>query len=286
MTDSIEQKLRTTAKELLEKGEVKVVIGWGAGRFPNQVKPLMITSPDDADKLVWNEYCLINLPNYLLDYRYGDDKIAICVHGCGSRAVNRLLKDKQITRERLYLIGLPCPGMKDRLTNAPAERCATCRHHNPVVSDMMLGEPVAEKDNVERFAGLAELEAMTQDQKYEFWAKEFDKCIRCYACRNVCPACNCVECFADQYRVGWQGKQKNRAENQIYGLTRAYHISDRCIECGECERACPMNLPLMKLNRALVKELNNLFGKYEAGLDDHTDTPLGTYNKNDLEEFM
>ena len=150
----------------------------------------------------------------------------------------------------------------------------------------MLGDPVPEQEPEGRFAEVEKIEAMSADERYQYWAEAYDKCIRCYACRNVCPACNCRECFVDQYRVGWQGKQNNRAENQIYGLTRAYHIGDRCIECGECERVCPVDLPLMALNRKLIKDEIELFGDYEAGMDTETKPPMGTYQVDDHEEYM
>jgi formate dehydrogenase subunit beta len=251
-------KMRETAKKLFEKGEVVYVIGWEKGRFPYQSPPAFITSAEDCDRLIWDEFCLAGTAKYLLDDKYPEGKIGLFVRGCDSRAVNRLLQDNQIKRENVYLIGIPCAGMKDPDTGETAKKCRECTHPNPVVFDELIGEKVPESDKPERFDAVNELEKKSPDEKYEYWAKQFDKCIRCYACRNACPACNCRECYVDQYRVGWQGKQNNRAENQVFGLTRAFHISDRCIECGECERVCPMGLPLMELNRKLIKDLNEL----------------------------
>ncbi|ATW25109.1 4Fe-4S dicluster domain-containing protein [Candidatus Formimonas warabiya] len=282
----ITAKMRETAKDLLEKGEVHYVIGWEKGRFPHQSPPAFVTSAGDVERLVWDEYCLAGTAKYLLDDKFPDGKIGLFVRGCDARAVNRLLQDGQIKRENIYLIGIPCRGMKDPDTGETAKKCLECTHPNPVVFDVMIGEKVAEKDKPERFHAVTELEKKSADEKYEYWAKQYDKCIRCYACRNVCPACNCKECFVDQYRVGWQGKQNNRAENQFFGLTRAMHIADRCIECGECERACPMNLPLMELNRKLIKDINELFGPYEAAVDPEEKPPLGYYKEDDPEKFM
>ena len=31
------------------------------------------------------------------------------------------------------------------------------------------------------------LEAMTPEERYAFWRGELSRCIRCNACRNVCP---------------------------------------------------------------------------------------------------
>ena len=119
-----------------------------------------------------------------------------------------------------------------------------------------------------------------------FWRGHIERCIRCYACRNACPACNCTECYADQYRVGWQGKQIDKAENQVYGLTRAFHVGDRCIECGECERVCPMGLPIMSQTRKILKDINDLWGSYECGLPTSRPHILGEFDLSDRDDFM
>ncbi|MDW7675572.1 MAG: 4Fe-4S dicluster domain-containing protein, partial [Bacillota bacterium] len=192
-------------------------------------------------------------------------------------------------------IGIPCSGMKNpagvvEKTDAaslPLEiKCTECVNPNPVIYDELIGELVTVTDKPERFNSVEELEQMSPDEKYEYWAKQYEKCIRCYACRNTCPACNCKECYVDQYRVGWQNKAVDVAENQMFHITRAIHVAGRCIECGECERLCPMNIPIMKMNRKLIKDINELFGDYAAGVDLEAKPPLGQFNTNDPEEFM
>lgn len=280
----IQTALRGRVKELLETGGVKYFIGWGETRFPGKTAPKFVFRPEEAESLVFNENCLNALAQYILDDRYPEGKIGLCVRGCDSRAVNRILADKQAQRENLYLIGIPCPGMVEN--GNPAEKCALCAHRNPVVFDEMIGQSVPEPQIADRFAEVAEMERLSPEEKRAYWGNVYDKCIRCYACRNVCPACNCVECYADQYRTGWQGKANNREENRIFGLTRAFHVSDRCVECGECQRVCPMGLPLMKLNRKLVKDTRDLFGTAESGLEAESKHALGTFLKEDVEEFM
>ncbi len=285
----MENQLHQIAKHLLETGEVKYIIGWEKGRFEHSRHPAFINNPEDATKLVWDKYCLNTLAKYLMDDKYPEVKIGICVRGCDSRAVNRLIMDKQILRENLYLIGMPCDGKLEKNADGEfveAKKCTQCEYRNPVDYDVLIGDLVVETPKAERFLEVEEIERLSADERYAYFEKMYEKCIRCYACRNVCPACNCRECFVDQHKEGWQGKQNNCAQNQVYGITRAFHVGDRCIECGECERVCPMGLPLMALNRKMVKDINDLFGEHTAGMDTKTEAPLGVYDLGDPEEYM
>lgn len=274
----VQSLLRERARALLEGGEVEYIIGWEKTRAADKTRVAFIRRPEDAERLVWNEHCISSTAKFLLDARWTSCKIGICARGCDTRAINRLIADKQFPRERLYILGLPCEGKDNRI-------CSRCAHPNPLVYDELLGEPVKEPENVSRFAEVERMEALPIEKRREIWENEFTKCIRCYACRNACPACNCRECYADQYRTGWQGKQMNANENRFYGLTRAYHVGDRCIECGECERVCPMNLPIMLQTQKMLRECERLFGSYECGLDAEQINALGAYDLGDADSF-
>jgi hypothetical protein len=47
-----------------------------------------------------------------------------------------------------------------------------------------------------------------------------------------------------------------------------------------------MDIPIMLLNKKLIKDINLLFGDYDAGIDVNEKLPLGHFDKNDPEEFM
>lgn len=282
---SMTEDIRKRAAELLESGEVATVIGWGCGRFENQRRPLVAKRAEDAQNLVFDEYCAHMVAKRVLEHT-ADGRVALFARGCESRAVNRFIADHQLKREQVYIIGVPCPGMRDWVTGEPLKKCGECQHRNPVVYDELLGSPVEEPAPY-RFGEVDEIEAMDRADRRAFYDALYTSCIRCYACRNACPCCTCKECFVEQERVGWQGKQFNTNEARYYGMIRAFHTGDRCIECGECERACPMGLPLMRLMHKQVRDIDKLFGPYEGGgLTDAGPDPLRTFKTDDIEEFM
>ena len=293
--DQVQNEMRAMAKELLESGEATMVIGWEKGALPYQSTPVMIRSAEDVDKLIWDAYCQQNLSTYLIDYIYTDEKVAIFAKGCDTRAYNRLIQDNRIKAEKCIVIGVPCPGMKNAREAARlpenaevpmANACKECRYPNPVVFDKRVGTDVTVWCTERDFSDVEAIEAMPADDKYAFWQSQYTKCIRCYACRNICPACNCTSCIFDQSASGWCSKDINASENQFYGVTRAFHVAGRCIECGQCEMVCPSEVPIMLMNKKFIKDIDSLFGAHEAGLDTNTPAPLSHFSVSDPEEFM
>ncbi len=291
----IQSEMRAVAKKLLESGEATVVIGWEKGTMPYNSTPVMIRSAAEVDKLIWDEYCQQNLSTYLIDFIYTEDKVAIFAKGCDTRAYNRLIQDKRITADKCIIIGVPCSGMKNAKAAARlpegaevpmANACKECRYPNPVVFDRKIGQDVTPWCTEKNFADVEAIEAMGQDEKAAFWQSQYSKCIRCYACRNICPACNCTNCIFDQSASGWQSKDINASENEFYGVTRAFHVAGRCIECGQCEMVCPSDIPIMLMNKKFIKDIDTLFGAYEAGIETEGPTPLSHYEVSDPEEFM
>jgi ferredoxin len=233
---------------------------------------------DDVDRLVWNQGCTHNLVTYLHDkkkpiQRGGEPpRVAVVVKPCDSRGLNVLLAENQIERERIYVIGVTCEGVVDgagfRAASDNAElqsRCLRCAERVPVVYDLLIGEP-PQVDIKDDFADVAELESMTPAERVAFWLKHYDRCIRCYACRQVCPGCYCSVCMFERDDSLWVGIATNIKEKEAFHLGRAYHLAARCIECNECERVCPMELPLSLLNRKLSKDVHELFG-FRAGME-------------------
>jgi ferredoxin len=273
----LQEQIRNTARELLANNQVECVIGYEMGSR-GQVRPAFIYEAEEAERLVWNQGCTHNLVSFLHDkkkpVRRGEapPRVAITVKPCDSRGLNVLLAEAQIERERVYVIGLACEGILAGAGFAPKgpdgqlqDRCARCDERVPVVYDVLIGQPPDVQVN-DDFADVTALEAMTPEERVAFWLKQYDRCIRCYACRQVCPGCYCDVCMFERDDSLWVGIATEIKEKEAFHLGRAYHLAGRCIECNECERVCPMELPLSLLNRKLAKDVRELFG-YRAGLE-------------------
>jgi len=267
-------QLRETAARLLSDGAVKVVIGYGARG------PVFITSPEDAARLVWNETCFANLTTYLKRQEVRAlGKPAIVVKGCDERALVVLEKESQVDRAEVYTIGMGCAGMGQ-------PKCAACDTHQPRLANQTIasdGAPAAAP--VDRYLELDLLLARSPEERLSFWTAEFDRCLKCYACRQVCPMCYCERCLADKNRPQAIDTSPHRQGNFAWHLSRAIHLAGRCVGCDECTRACPAAIDLRLLNLSLARAAETKFG-YRAGMDPAAEPLVGAYSLTDKEEFI
>ncbi len=272
----IGKEIQHKARELLEAGQADCVIGYEASPRGG-ARPAFVYEPDDADRLIWNAACVHNLVTFLHDKKHSPKRgvepprVGIVVKPCDSRAINVLLAEQQIERERLYVIGVACEGMENGAGELPA-RCARCGDRTPVVYDVLLGEPPEVAPTEEDYADLACIEDLPPAERLAFWLREFDRCIRCYACRQVCPGCYCTTCMFERDDGLWVDMGIELPQKHVFHLGRALHLAGRCVECDECERVCPMGLPLSLLNRRLAREVQALYD-HRAGREE-TLTPL------------
>jgi formate dehydrogenase subunit beta len=265
---TIAADIQSQARDLLESGRVAVVIGYEVDPR-GRIRPTFVRTPQDAERLVWNEHCSHNLTVYLREHLRPDrddtlPRAAIVAKPCDSRTINVLLGENAFERSQLHVIGVACDGMRDG--ESLQARCHHCEERLPVVADTLLGEP-PEVEELSDPVGeeLARLEALPPSERLAFWLDQFDRCIRCYACRQACPLCSCPTCLYERDDSLWVGMGAGLDEKRTFHLGRAYHLAGRCVGCNECERVCPMNIPISLLNRKLAKEVEVAFG-YRAGL--------------------
>lgn len=289
--------IRSEAQRLLESGEVTAVVGYLPGRRAGTALPAVVTDPQKAQELIFSPACQNNLALYLTKAKKDiqrSGRVAIVVKGCDLRALAGLMGENQLKREELHIIGIPCAGVyganADRSLplseGSIARKCRECTVHLPEGADTIAGElpKLPELAHLEA-EELARLEAMTPQERWAFWKEQFSRCIKCLACRQVCPFCFCELCLCDRNRPQALETTPRPAGNMAWHIVRAMHLAGRCAGCAECERVCPMDIPLNLLNRKMAGEIKELYG-YEAGLAPAEKGPLTSYTDKDDQSFI
>jgi ferredoxin len=264
------EALRGKARELLASGQVGCVIGYELGPR-GRVRPVFIYKPEEAERLVWNPDCTHNLTTYLRDKlrpvkgKEPPKPVAVVVKPCDSRTLNVLAAESAFSRQQVHAIGVVCDGIRAE-DGALQARCATCEERVPLVYDTLVGDPGAPHSQpaLPVVPGVLQLEQSPPAERMAYWLSQFDRCIRCYACRQACPMCSCPTCLYERDDSLWVGMGTGVNEKRTFHLGRAYHLAGRCIGCNECERACPMEIPISLLNQKLAQELEKSFA-FRAG---------------------
>ncbi|ABB23973.1 4Fe-4S dicluster domain-containing protein [Pelodictyon luteolum] len=274
---SIQEHYRSRAKELLSAGTVKMVIGYGAGSTPDRRRPVFITSPDEADRLVLDTTCRTNLSGYLLrEGLLSDQKqVAVFLTVDGIRSLNVLAAESQLDTSQVLVFGFGIEG--DQARAIEGERAADFKSVIAAAKEQRKSQPADELQE--------KLEAMTPKERFSFWEGEFSRCIKCYACRQACPMCWCRRCVVDNNQPQWVNTSSHTLGNLEWNLLRAFHLAGRCVECGNCSRACPADIPLHLLNRRMADEVQASFDHY-PGMDEAQEPVLASFRKDDPETFI
>lgn len=313
----MQEMMKTRAKELLASGEVTRVIGWKKNEFDYDITPAIFESAEEIDRdFVYDDFCGPNLSKFTFKNQKLDNKTLVFLKPCDTYSMTQLVTEHRVNREALYIIGIPCFGKidiekikADGMTgilsvtaegadvnvhtlygdkkyvkmDVMAERCLACKSKYHTIYDELIGEE-GEVIETDRFDEVKKLEAMTPEQRFEFWRGELSRCIRCNACRNACPACTCENCVFDNRDSGIDQKAAaDSFEENMFHIIRAFHVAGRCTDCGECSRVCPQHIPLHLLNRKFISDIDNYYGEYQAGEEIGQRAPLVNFTKEDVE---
>jgi formate dehydrogenase subunit beta len=317
MPEKMGKELIALVSGLFDEGRVHHFIGYGKGTVKFKTTPLIALNREDLQELCVEDFCAANLTLYLKEIK---GRVGLLVKGCDSRSLVSLIKEGQVRREDLYVVGLPCPGQIDPAKVAEAvgcereeleeitrrdldvvvrvtgqektlpkalallDKCLNCQYPKPLIFDHLLpGEYVAPVPPASPTED--EIRKKAIPEKWAFWAEQFERCLRCYACRNVCPACFCPRCLVEENMPQWVSPLPTMGDNFVFHLMRLMHVAGTCTSCGECQRVCPVGLPLMKLNGKMADDLRELFD-FLAGVDPDKPFPFRTYRQEDADDFI
>ncbi|MBQ8663791.1 MAG: 4Fe-4S dicluster domain-containing protein [Eubacterium sp.] len=238
-----EPELRQKAVELLEAGQVDIVLGLKENEDVGHPTPFFARTVKDAEQLVWNEHCYINLAVYLNDLK--GKKTAIAAKPGDKRSIINLLAEKQIKEDEVLILEMEWE------EEAPSS----------------VTEWMNETDTQERF---------------ERFQREIDKCTLCFACRQACPNCYCESCYLDRKATPWNLNDLDRATKTTYHLTRAMHLAGRCTNCGGCRDACDFGVDLLYLMQGVSEFLDDNYD-FRAGESVDAVSAMNSYGPEDTE---
>ena len=244
-------------------------------------------------------------------------KVGIVVKGCDSRSVVELLQENLINRDDVTVFAMPCEGTLDMarvdkelgrynridsvvydeagvtvtadgkehrfcMTECAQGKCYGCTMPTAQLADTLAGAPTTVEGTPGTPPELALLDSMTLPERMAFWRGQMERCLRCYACRNACPMCVCRDyCVAESRDPHWMTQEDSVREKLYFQTIHALHLAGRCTGCGECQRACPVGIPILALRQQIGRAVSQLFDGYKAGMDPEAVPPLLGY---ELEE--
>jgi len=307
-------KIKEEVKKLLSEKKVDVIIGYRKGTLPFRSTPAFIQDIGNVDSLIFDPTCSNNLASFVKKL---EGKAGVIAKGCDGRSLISLVIDKQLSRDNLLIIGVPCDGVIDqrkvscrldgyritdyslsedkitvrgegfeqelKISEVLSDSCKDCEYQAPPVYDILIGQEVRGKAKPSE--ELLSFKGKSQEERWRLFEEEFSRCIRCYACREVCPACFCEHCLVDRTKPLWFGKTLDLSDTISFHLIRAYHTAGRCVDCGACARACPMGINFRLLTKRLEEEVKERFG-FQAGVSIDELPPLSVYREEDLQEFI
>ena len=232
----IETRLRETAEELLRDKKVDLFLGYEKASLPFRTTPVLLTSAEDAKRLVWNPFCAANLAVYLprlfappADAKKAKDAppppaVGIVVKGCDARSVVALIQERQVPREKLVIVGVACPGVVDR---RKAERA--------------LGDHEALEAGEDP---QGDVRAVVEDGTEVLLPRDQIVADACLECRSPTPAIHDALLGTPVEAEAPDVARRRIAEFESKGLgARWAHLQQtlsRCIRCNACRQACPM----------------------------------------------
>jgi formate dehydrogenase (coenzyme F420) beta subunit len=244
--------MQEQVRELLEQDRVDIFLGYKMVQGHPLPHCFTKENIDEIDELIVGNarYSLEKMATKI-SAEHPDLKIGLLTRDCNQRALNVLYVWNQLNPDNIATISVNCCPSK-------LKEHGDCSYLEPEPAGF-LKKMVGMDNNMDVEAA----EAFSQKDRFDRWMYEFQKCIKCYGCRDICPVCFCKECSLEHPDLIATGTIP--PEVPIFHLVRAVHMGGRCIDCGLCEDACPANISLRLLYRKVNEIVSDVF-EYKTGI--------------------
>ena len=243
--------MNNKVKAWLEEGTIDIFFGYK--EIDHHPLPYCFTKErlDEVEDLVLSpvRYPLEKIATHMAAAEAGI-KIGMLARDCNGRALNVLYLWNQLNPDNVSTLNVNC--CPSRL-----KEHGDCSYLEPETVGAY-----KKQVGVDNNLRLEDVEAYGHTERLDRWMYEFQKCIKCYGCRNICPVCFCKECSLEHDELVRTGPLL--PDVPVFHMVRAVHMAGRCIDCGLCEAACPMDIPLRLLYQKVNQIVMDLFD-YETG---------------------
>lgn len=243
--------MNQTVRNWIEQGTVDIFLGYRLVEGHPLPYVFSRDNLEELDELIPGpaRYPLEKIAAGIISEKPGI-KVGMLGRDCNQRALNILHIWNQLDTESICVLNVNCCPSNLR------------EHSDCSYLDPEKRVPNKRKYGVDNNMSIEEIESYNQKDRFTRWLYEFQKCIKCYGCRNICPVCFCKECSLEHQDL--ITSHDLPPEIPIFHLVRAVHMAGRCIDCGLCEDVCPADIPLRLLYRKVNQIVKDIFG-YETG---------------------
>ena len=265
------KQLQNKVAELFENGTINLMIGYKNALSKLPV-PCFIENASQVEQLIFTPECKGNLAVYLHKPEVKQaKKVGIVANIATLRSIVQLTSENQLWDIEKTVITI----------NAQNEVIvfSTMEELETYVQTNFPGYTEEDKKILES------LEAMTREERWQYWTEQFSACIKCYACRAVCPMCYCPQCTVECNQPQWIKVSSGATGNMEWHTMRAMHLAGRCINCGECGRICPVGIPVHLLTAKMNEDVEKEFGA-KTGFSCTSGYAMNTFKPGDKEEFI
>jgi len=244
--------MQDMVKRWLEDGTVDIFLGYKSSYGHPLPHCFVKEKLEEVDQLIDGpaRYSLEKIATHIAAQK-PNLKIGMLARDCNQRALKALTIWNKLKSENFKTITVNC-------CPSNLKKHADCSYLESEPSGVY-----KKQVGIDNTLPLEAVQAYSDGERFSRWMYEFQKCVKCYGCRNICPVCFCKDCSLENDDLVGTGKLP--PDIPIFHLVRAVHMAGRCIDCGLCEDACPVDIPL----RLLYRKVNALFSElfdYETGV--------------------